>query len=435
MKRCPDCRRNYTDETLNFCLDDGATLLDGPASFDGPQTAILHETDSPSEAATRAHIHTTAHPELLPTKRISGRLAVGLVAAVTILAAAGFTYNTFLHRGGPTVSFESAKFTRVTNAGRVLTAAISPDGKWLAYSVGDGKLRSLWLQQVAVPGSGREVISASEAFYRGMTFSPDGDYLFYNANSSEPSVGSLFQIPVNGGSARKVLDNIAGSVSFSPDGKRFTYFGFQNDEDQLMVANADGSNQRTLASRRGREYLYEGFSTPSWSPDGRVIATSIGWSDPTRKMGIAMVDPDSGAIKTLDIRNFTFVDQVNWLADGSGLLILASETEGEIQKIWHIAYPSGEAQKLAHGLDVFGTISLTKDSSTIASVRGDGTANVWVAPIADISHGTQITHGSDLSFLPTFTPDGRIVFTKRSGAGSLHHRSNGWHAKAAHCHD
>ena len=24
--------RGYTDETLNFCLDDGAALLDGPAS-------------------------------------------------------------------------------------------------------------------------------------------------------------------------------------------------------------------------------------------------------------------------------------------------------------------------------------------------------------------------------------------------------------------
>jgi TolB-like protein/Tfp pilus assembly protein PilF len=30
MKRCPECRRDYTDETLNFCLDDGARLVEGP---------------------------------------------------------------------------------------------------------------------------------------------------------------------------------------------------------------------------------------------------------------------------------------------------------------------------------------------------------------------------------------------------------------------
>lgn len=41
MKRCPECRRDYTDETLNFCLDDGSALLDGPASMDEPATAVL----------------------------------------------------------------------------------------------------------------------------------------------------------------------------------------------------------------------------------------------------------------------------------------------------------------------------------------------------------------------------------------------------------
>src|SRR4051794_24461132 len=30
MKRCPECLRDYFDETLNFCLDDGARLVSGP---------------------------------------------------------------------------------------------------------------------------------------------------------------------------------------------------------------------------------------------------------------------------------------------------------------------------------------------------------------------------------------------------------------------
>ena len=72
MKRCPECRRDYYDDTLLYCLDDGNALLEGPANrsepgavatglpADEPPTAILHETDSPSEAPTRAQIHTTA---------------------------------------------------------------------------------------------------------------------------------------------------------------------------------------------------------------------------------------------------------------------------------------------------------------------------------------------------------------------------------------
>jgi hypothetical protein len=32
MKRCPGCRRRYSDDTLNFCLDDGSTLVAEPDS-------------------------------------------------------------------------------------------------------------------------------------------------------------------------------------------------------------------------------------------------------------------------------------------------------------------------------------------------------------------------------------------------------------------
>ncbi len=58
MKRCPECRRDYYDDTLLYCLDDGNALLEGPRSeppasagdqFDGePQTAILHSTVAPA---------------------------------------------------------------------------------------------------------------------------------------------------------------------------------------------------------------------------------------------------------------------------------------------------------------------------------------------------------------------------------------------------
>lgn len=41
MKRCPECRRDYYDETLLYCLDDGTALLEGPANEE-PVTAILH---------------------------------------------------------------------------------------------------------------------------------------------------------------------------------------------------------------------------------------------------------------------------------------------------------------------------------------------------------------------------------------------------------
>ena len=56
MKKCPQCGREY-DNTMSFCLDDGAELLYGPVSVDEPATAILHTTDAVGEAPTRAQIN------------------------------------------------------------------------------------------------------------------------------------------------------------------------------------------------------------------------------------------------------------------------------------------------------------------------------------------------------------------------------------------
>ena len=76
MKRCPECRRDYNDETLLYCLDDGNPLLEGPAaapSSDEPATAILSEpgaiaTGFPSsESPTRAQIHTTDQTAIFRT--------------------------------------------------------------------------------------------------------------------------------------------------------------------------------------------------------------------------------------------------------------------------------------------------------------------------------------------------------------------------------
>lgn len=42
MKRCSKCRRDYFDDELNFCLDDGTRLLDGPAIQSEAATELLH---------------------------------------------------------------------------------------------------------------------------------------------------------------------------------------------------------------------------------------------------------------------------------------------------------------------------------------------------------------------------------------------------------
>ncbi len=166
MKRCPECRRDYLDETLLYCLDDGNMLLEGPASMDGPATAMLPPSNFASEAGTLAQIHTTEKTAVFPTVAAkkpfqTGRwIAVGVLALLLIGAAAA-AYFKFSAIKSPELSFESAKFTRITNHGSIGDSAISPDGKWMVYVAREGQTASIWLQQVSVASSASVVISKS----------------------------------------------------------------------------------------------------------------------------------------------------------------------------------------------------------------------------------------------------------------------------------
>jgi len=60
MKRCPECRRDYYDDTLSFCLEDGSELVHGVSvensGTDDPATAILDTTAAVAKSPTRAQI-------------------------------------------------------------------------------------------------------------------------------------------------------------------------------------------------------------------------------------------------------------------------------------------------------------------------------------------------------------------------------------------
>ena len=66
MKRCPECRRDYYDETLLYCLEDGTALVSGLP--DEPATAILGKTDGVSDRRTQAELHTTDQTAVLPSR-------------------------------------------------------------------------------------------------------------------------------------------------------------------------------------------------------------------------------------------------------------------------------------------------------------------------------------------------------------------------------
>jgi len=65
MKRCPECRKNYYDDSLAFCFDDGAALINGQSAIDEPATAMM----SPVGGAAHPERSTTDSSKLDPVPR------------------------------------------------------------------------------------------------------------------------------------------------------------------------------------------------------------------------------------------------------------------------------------------------------------------------------------------------------------------------------
>src|SRR5689334_20084795 len=100
MKRCPECRRDYFDDSLAYCLDDGAVLVDGPRSessvalSDEPATALISEarTDQQhSDTERTAILPASSHVEKTDGHGSNKRILIGAfsIAIIAILAFGG----------------------------------------------------------------------------------------------------------------------------------------------------------------------------------------------------------------------------------------------------------------------------------------------------------------------------------------------------------
>ena len=83
----------------------------------------------------------------------------------------------------------------------------------------DGPGQSLWVRQVNT-SSNVEIVPSSNVLYLGMTFSRDGDYVYYVSREMGQPIGVLYQVPVLGGAPRRLIDDVDTSVTVSPDGAR-----------------------------------------------------------------------------------------------------------------------------------------------------------------------------------------------------------------------
>src|SRR6266508_3883344 len=156
---------------------------------------------------------------------------------------------------------------------------------------------------------------------------------------------------------------------------------------------------------------------PAWSPDGKVIACSAGSYSGGLHLSVIAVDVQTGAQTEFSKKRFYDAGRVSWLADGTAVVVNATEPQSLFNQIWLISYPGGEARKITSDLTEYSGTSFTSDSESLVSVQYDNTANIWIAPAGDLNRGRQITNAKLEGLVGiSWTPDGRIVYaTSKSG--------------------
>ncbi|MEJ7847842.1 MAG: hypothetical protein WKF92_07140 [Pyrinomonadaceae bacterium] len=439
MKRCPECRRDYYDDTLGFCLDDGTRLVDGPAPgesataifpegglADESATAILSNpsaTVDHAEAATSASSAEYLFGEIKRHKRVVSVAALALLAALGGIGFAVYKLRWPDKQSAP-VPFAAMKMTQVTTSGKAMSAVVSPDGKQVVYVIDEGGLRSLWLRQVATTTDVR-LRPPEDARYWSLTISPDGDFLYYASTGISLRNRVLFKMPLVGGSPKKIVDDISTPISFSPDGRQFAFARNSDTENALIIANADGTEERKIAARPSGTGSFGNFfqGGTAWSPDGRkILSIARGLETDRGHYNIVEVPVEGGPERPLTSRNFFQIQRLAWLADGSGLLMTAAEQASDFQaaQIWHVSYPDGETRKITNDLKEYQNISLNADSSVLVTIQADKNTDIWVAPGGAAARAAKLTSLSsrmDGASGIAWTPDGKIVFHSLTGTG------------------
>lgn len=380
------------------------------------------------EAATRARevqaARLTSSAESL-VSRIKGdkRGAVLVIAALVIaVVVLAFGLPKFArrhrHEAESISSFQTMKVIKLTDSGKVRDAAISPDGKYVVHVMEDVGQQGLWTRQVATT-SNVQIVPPAEVRYQGLTFSHDGNFIYYVRGDISSPLNTLYQVPVLGGASRRVIENVDSAITLSPDGKQLAFIrnypGGETAfiETALIVASADGTREQKLVTRRRPDFFQLWPGRPAWSPDGKIIACAVGNYDSSgRYEKIVEFRVEDRAEKPITSQRWYNIGAVAWLSDGSGLLVSVRTDVSSPHQITYISYPSGEARRVTNDLnDYHRSLSVTADSGTLVTVQSGLISNIWIMPNGDTNRAKQITSSRlDGANGISWTPDGKIVY-------------------------
>jgi eukaryotic-like serine/threonine-protein kinase len=334
-------------------------------------------TTSPSTTASSAHSSGSSSVAAVVREHKLG-LAVTIAIALIVLAAAGYGLYALLHR--PTaIPFQNFRIAQITNSGNVVSAAISPDGKYVLSAAVRNGAQSLWLRNIAT-GSDLQVEVPGVTEFDSLSFSPDSDRIYFIGASGQEL--NVYRAPVLGGPPERIAQNVdQSSLTLSPEGKDIAYMRYGVPEAgkwSMYTANADGTGEKAIKTGSLEE-----VPSPrhlSWSPDGKLIAYGGGLAF-DREIYLLEVKNE----QTRKLTNFTdlAIADIVWIPEGDGVLVSYRHRSDVTRwQIGFVSYPGGQFHAVSRDTNSYFSLTMSADGRTFATVQAKNTASLYLLPEA-----------------------------------------------------
>lgn len=458
MKRCPECRKDYLDDSLLYCLDDGTPLVQGSVT-DEPATALLSVGAFSDDGQTRllpaerTEKFTSSLSRVFSSKRFpwvgAGILLVGLIATLPFAVQ----YLRQPRIADPTkAAFQLQPPRGSSGIGQI---AISPDGRNIAVVANsEGKPR-LWLRTIdslegrPVPGTdgaagfpfwspdGRSIgfqaagklkrIDLADGTVRDMavlssdirgfdgTWNRDGTMLYQMGGSG------ILRIAAAGGAAQPLpgyeprQDGIDRWPRFLPDGKHFLFLSTSTDESksELYIGSTDDPERKLLfasdsnafyAPRPGQKIGHLLFAR-----GGALLAHGF--------------DPDTHQLSGEPFRvaeniRVNFNSRAFFSVSDNGTLVYDPNTEEEESRQLSWYDRAGKAIGTAGQPGPVLRVELSPDERFLAvTKRAAGTANDLIINDTVRGAGSRLGEVSGDTPEAIWSPDGKYVVWNDGGAG------------------